>query len=525
MKCEGRPNGPCPDNKNDSTVHHTIGDLFLCNSCEEFRWPTETNLTDGASVLPASKTPTRKNIPGSDGRPRGSGSKDSAVNKKGDTRKQAAVSPTPTATAAATNPTTGKAGKVTRSTKVQKNTCHSDEADVGLQSQQSIKHPDDCTERPDESDSFCGHCLLPTSDASNKRCIKCDVCCVMYHQHCTNITVKVFDALIKIKRDVGWVCDDCREFVRTQSKTLQAAMSTLTVELATIRTELSEISQLVGMTNDADTVTPPSSNALLTDEVAAIRVELAEIKQQVMTVKSTTQEATYPSHSIPAENTTHFSSTNEQEEKQDDKMVSMVVYRTLNDAARRKRNVVIAGLPENPATDDREEFTYFCERYLTLKPFVVNCKRLGQIIEGKTRKLLVRLTSDAAAADLINAARQLHYSPEHEACRVYINADQSPAEAKLAFEARKQRRERKAQQQQQQQPRLETVAAECSRATAEQKSGVQSTQSIPDSNGNPVETINTGIATNGDGHINITDTEQDVSRDMCAARPLSFQSR
>ena len=41
MRCQGRPeDGRCPDNKNDNTVHNTIGDLFLCNACEEYRWPT-----------------------------------------------------------------------------------------------------------------------------------------------------------------------------------------------------------------------------------------------------------------------------------------------------------------------------------------------------------------------------------------------------------------------------------------------------------------------------------------------------
>jgi len=41
MRCQGRPeDGVCPENRNDSTVHNTIADLFLCNSCEEYRWPS-----------------------------------------------------------------------------------------------------------------------------------------------------------------------------------------------------------------------------------------------------------------------------------------------------------------------------------------------------------------------------------------------------------------------------------------------------------------------------------------------------
>ena len=41
MKCQGRPeDGLCPDNRNDGSVHNTIGDLFLCDACEEYRRPT-----------------------------------------------------------------------------------------------------------------------------------------------------------------------------------------------------------------------------------------------------------------------------------------------------------------------------------------------------------------------------------------------------------------------------------------------------------------------------------------------------
>ena len=36
--CEGRPDGPCPEGKNDKSVHLSQGDLMLCRACEEFRF-------------------------------------------------------------------------------------------------------------------------------------------------------------------------------------------------------------------------------------------------------------------------------------------------------------------------------------------------------------------------------------------------------------------------------------------------------------------------------------------------------
>ena len=53
-RCEGRPDGPCPDGRNDNTVRGIQGDLMLCRSCGEFRFPS----------LPISATITRQVIPG-----------------------------------------------------------------------------------------------------------------------------------------------------------------------------------------------------------------------------------------------------------------------------------------------------------------------------------------------------------------------------------------------------------------------------------------------------------------------------
>ena len=57
MKCQGRPeDGVCPENRNDSTVHNTNADLFLCNSCEEYRWPSLKS-TSTSNVIPSGKLP------------------------------------------------------------------------------------------------------------------------------------------------------------------------------------------------------------------------------------------------------------------------------------------------------------------------------------------------------------------------------------------------------------------------------------------------------------------------------------
>jgi len=39
-RCEGRPDGPCPNKVVNSTVTHSQGDLMLCPDCDEYRFPS-----------------------------------------------------------------------------------------------------------------------------------------------------------------------------------------------------------------------------------------------------------------------------------------------------------------------------------------------------------------------------------------------------------------------------------------------------------------------------------------------------
>jgi len=133
----------------------------------------------------------------------------------------------------------------------------------------------------------------------------------------------------------------------------------------------------------------------------------------------------------------------------DDNMdFTLIIHRTLNDVTRRKRNVVISGLEEEAASgrSDLETFEEFCEFHLPYKPSLAggnnNCRRIGKSVNGKPRRLLVKLSSDEAAATLLDVAPSLrHSTDEYVSKNVFINADLSPSAAKLAFEARKKRRD------------------------------------------------------------------------------------
>lgn len=133
---------------------------------------------------------------------------------------------------------------------------------------------------------------------------------------------------------------------------------------------------------------------------------------------------------------------------QDDGHFTMIVHRTLNDMTRRKNNVVITGLMEEKDTgkSDSESFAEFCENFMPIKPALTginSCRRIGKSTDGRPRRLLVHLQSKEAADELLEAAPQLRYCDDsYVASSIFINEDMSPAEAKLAYEARKKRRDR-----------------------------------------------------------------------------------
>jgi len=251
----------------------------------------------------------------------------------------------------------------------------------------------------DDDRDQCGQCLLTVEDGSS-RVIKCDACQQLIHQHCTNMSEKVFDIFIKIKSDVGWVCEVCVESLRARERNLQTAMVTLSEEVASVKCELANMKDLVS-NNVTDTV--------------------------LLETDTTDKSGRSRSVSLP------------------DQKISQVVHLTLHDVEKRKRNVVVTGLPENSNTDDRAEFLKLCETHLSCKPYIVKCDRLGQVVNGRPRRLLVRLSSDIVAAEVLRSAPALRHASDALTANIYINPDLSPTEAKLAYEARQRRRERMAQ--------------------------------------------------------------------------------
>jgi hypothetical protein len=256
----------------------------------------------------------------------------------------------------------------------------------------------------DEDDgNSCPRCLLETK---HQQTMMCDVCHQRIHQQCTAVPKDAYTVFLQYAKLIGWVCDDCKDTFRSTCSRLQSAISTLSEELAQVKVELA---------NAKSQFESHIENEIKKDDTSQI-------------VENYTVENT------------------ETDGKNTESRISLVVHKTLHDASRRKRNIIISGLPKEPDVNDSVLFDKFCEYNMPIKPAVSErgCLRIGKAEVGKPRRLLVRLTSEESARALLLAAPTLRGSSDKRiAGNIYINEDLSPIEARLAYEARQKRRERK----------------------------------------------------------------------------------
>ena len=183
MRCQGRPDGKCPDNRNDNTVHNTMGDLLLCDACEEFRWPSART--------------TR-----------------STANKK----KSSASSSSSSSVYASTQESKG----VDR------------DAALTVVTQRDKEEAENLI-------SECSTCLLPV-DRGDENGLICNICSGYHHLKCINATIpiSVCDAeqIINVAKLIGWVCHECTVQSTTKLNNLQSAVNTLFEEVNKLKIAL-----------------------------------------------------------------------------------------------------------------------------------------------------------------------------------------------------------------------------------------------------------------------------------------------
>lgn len=127
------------------------------------------------------------------------------------------------------------------------------------------------------------------------------------------------------------------------------------------------------------------------------------------------------------------------------------VYTDQRKRDQRATNIVITGLPVCPDMPDKILVTQMLSKELLLVPDIVQLKRLGRVVtDGPSCQPLLVVLRTAAQANLVIQRAKLLRSSVHSCIsdHVYINRHLTHAEARAAYEQRRDKRQRRHAQQQ-----------------------------------------------------------------------------
>lgn len=118
------------------------------------------------------------------------------------------------------------------------------------------------------------------------------------------------------------------------------------------------------------------------------------------------------------------------------------VYCDQSERKRRESSLIVSGITEGLHQPDSETFTKLCQDEFGIQPDIVSTRRLGHVHLNKPRPLLISMRTPSQAQQLITQAKQLRRS-QNQLVRdnVYINRNQTKAEAEAAYQLRVQRRQ------------------------------------------------------------------------------------
>jgi len=91
------------------------------------------------------------------------------------------------------------------------------------------------------------------------------------HVHCASVPSDAYPMMIKYTAEIGWVCDDCNEAMKTSYLGLKSSIAVLTEEVSIVRTQLNKMQQEM-LTTKVDTM--DRHVLILNEELSKIRIQL-----------------------------------------------------------------------------------------------------------------------------------------------------------------------------------------------------------------------------------------------------------
>ena len=249
--------------------------------------------------------------------------------------------------------------------------------------------------------------------------IKCESCDLSYHLACCNIPQTYHDIARDLLHLAGWTCIHCRTSKIERNIAIEKAVTDLTQQLNQMKVKLEKT-----CTEAQAQKKKPKEN----DTTSSATASSSSVQQGPTAGGGDAGSAGQPGYN---------SLTKTQ--------VAKIVTKTINDQARRKKNVIVSGIPESSQVDDLHSFKTLCEEHLSTKPALSSqgVNRLGKETAGgnRHRRLLVHLDSEEAAKEILRSARELRSSQDpYVAANIYINPDLTVLEQKAAYDKRVHRR-------------------------------------------------------------------------------------
>ena len=354
------------------------------------------------------------------------------------------------------------ASKVTRGTAKNKNH-KAEESGSDLLSQKVLNRCAPKNENLIDSQAYhvddtasCPVCHKSTiSDSIEISSLKCCVCSKAYHGECLSIDELLLPLLHVVVDIGGWCCVPCRKSKKESLAVKQPlspspsspVVEDLRNELVLIKTQIVSLSESLMPQNQ-----PPIIEELRKD-LEIIKCSISSfpyhptsyanaVKNSGQTDKARRGANTNQAHAqasntnpggnvrIPPNSSKEFRSA-----------VLSTVHHEMKTINHRASNVVVSGLQPSVDSTDEILFKDLCLTHLGCAIEVRKTKRLGDIKDGRVRPILVTLASAEDVSLLLVMAKSLRSASDPVIRReVYINKHLTPAEAKVAYEARVYRR-------------------------------------------------------------------------------------
>ena len=268
--------------------------------------------------------------------------------------------------------------------------------------------------------------------------VECDRCGQWYHTGCLGISNAAYDALNKYHKVFSWFCPPCKKLLKVYVPDSMAIKSKIDELATTVDNRM----KLIELSLREQEQAVDHQTKLIERSIKESHVQKASYADMVKgSCSDVVAKVTAKVASIPQSLTSRA-------ESKDMQNISKV-FDDFLEKDKRKNNLVIHNLPESEgdtfaerADKDTRLFQDVVKDTFRMNASVSKVYRVGKVMEGKPRLLIVTLATPGVKGDILRLAPQLRNSNAWG--NIYITPDLTKAEREAARKVREELASRKA---------------------------------------------------------------------------------